>query len=335
MRTVHVLAIFLSLPSMAFGATHPDWPSYMRANRYKCPGPLDTLAKARALDIQGKSYRLSGYRMEISEGDNDNRIAIGVLGSIKSVSDNTQQNLDEALSWFRSEGVEWVVANGDLAIEEDDLERVLDTLGRNGAPTLLTLGNRESRSVFSRVYRSRAKQFPNLINGTWVRQVVADDVEFWTLPGYYAKDFVYQGAGCRYTDDDVRGLDRELVPAGSSPVVLVSHGPPRGRGPRSIDVVTDDSNVGDKAMTSLLVRAKIPFGLFGHILESGGRAVERDLATPVEPESPSPTLYVNAGSVSGDPWGMNDGSISHGMAMIVVIDEGKATYRVKRFERRL
>ena len=121
---------------MAFGATHPDWPSYMRANRYKCPGPLDTLAKARALDIQGKSYRLSGYRMEISEGDNDNRIAIGVLGSIKSVSDNTQQNLDEALSWFRSEGVEWVESNGDLAIEEDDLARVLDTLGRYGAPTL-------------------------------------------------------------------------------------------------------------------------------------------------------------------------------------------------------
>ncbi|MEM6733439.1 MAG: metallophosphoesterase [Myxococcota bacterium] len=326
--------LVLVAPISATAANHADWPSFMKANRYKCPGPFDTLSRERKVKLAGKRYVHRGYKLEVQSRDDDARVVIGVMSALKDVSKNTKQNVSDALAWFRSRGVEWVIVNGDIAIEELDLEDAIDLLGESGLPTLLVLGNSESRSSFARAYASRADKYPNLVNGTWVRQVVADDAEFWTLPGYYSKSFVYQGAGCRYKKEDVDSMRRSLDPAGEGPVVLVSHGPPRGKGVRSIDVITDKTNVGDEAMAELITKKGIPFGVFGHILESGGRAVSSDLKTPVAPEKRTPSLFLNAGSVSGDPWGMNDGSTSYGMAMLVVIDGGKATYEVKRFPSR-
>ncbi len=328
---ITLLALLFAPFSAAQAAEHRDWASFMKANRYKCPGPFDTLKKPRKVTLGGKSYRHDGYTLEIEKPDDDDRVVIGVMSALKDVTPNTRKNVEEALSWFRSRGAEWLVVNGDIAIEELALEDAIDVLGESGLPTLMVLGNSESRSSFARAYASKSKKYPNLVNGTWVRKIVADDAEFWTLPGYYSKSFVYQGAGCRYKQEDVEAMRKELLPSGATPVVLVSHGPPRGTGPRSIDVITDNSNVGDEAMSQLIKKENIPFGIFGHILESGGRAVAGDLATPVAQERASAALYVNAGSISGDPWGMNDGSTSYGMALLVIIDGGKATYEVKRF----
>lgn len=332
MWTRLTLTVLLLAPlSSATAAEHGSWASFMKANRYKCPGPFDTLASPRTVNLQGKRYRHDGYVLKVEETDDDDRIVIGVMSALKDVTPNTRQNVEEALRWFRSRGVEWLVVNGDIAIEELALEDAIDVLGESGLPTLMVLGNSESRSSFARAYASKSTKYPNLVNGTWVRKIVADDAEFWTLPGYYSKSFVYQGAGCRYKQEDVRAMAEALEPAGHAPVVLVSHGPPRGKGEGSIDAITDGTNVGDEAMAELIREERIPFGIFGHILEAGGRAVGQDLATPVKPERASTALYVNAGSISGDPWGMNDGSTSYGMAVLVVIEGGKATYEVKRF----
>ena len=45
----------------------------------------------------------------------------------------------------------------------------------------------------------------------------------------------------------------------------------------------------------------------------------------------STSFYLNAGSVSGDPWGMNDGSTSYGMAAVVTIDGKRGKFVFKRF----
>ena len=199
---------------------------------------------------------------------------------------------------------------------------------------LVTLGNSESVGSWARTYKEKASTYPNLINGVWVRQVIGDDVEFWTMSGYYDKRFVHQGAGCRYAEDDIDALRKNVHAEGSAPVVLVSHGPPLGEGEHALDWILDKKNVGDSLINELIDKEKVPFGLFGHILEAGGNAVTKDMKTPVKEGQKSDTLYVNAGSASGDPWSMNDGSTSYGMAMIVIIDGGKASYRVKRFESR-
>jgi hypothetical protein len=87
-------------------------------------------------------------------------------------------------------------------------------------------------------------------------------------------------------------------------------------------------------LTQLIEKKAIPFGLFGHILEAGGAAVGKDMASAVGKGKLAPNLYVNAGSASGDPLAMNDGGTSYGMAMLFVIEGDKARYDVKRFTAR-
>lgn len=311
-------------------AEHGSWKAYMKANRYKCPGPLDTLAKPRNITLAGKPYRHSGYRLEVLERDDDTAVKLGVVSAIKDVSFGTKHNIKESLAWFEKEGVEWILANGDLALEEFDLEEVIQILAEPGLPLLVVLGNSESVGSFARVFKTLQGRYPNLVNGVWVRQIVADDVEFWTVSGYHDKVFVYQGAGCRYDEADLKTLRTSLEASNGTPVTLVSHGPPRGRGSAALDWIADKQNVGDPLLAELISKKEIPFGIFGHILEAGGRAVGKGLTGSVPQGRSVASLYLNAGSLSADPWAMNDGSTSRGMALVVSIEAGKATYQVKR-----
>jgi Icc-related predicted phosphoesterase len=241
----------------------------------------------------------------------------------------------DTFAWFKERGVEWVVANGDLALDEFDLEEVLDTLAGSDLPVLIVLGNGESKGSFARAYRARYKKHPNLVNGVLIRQIVADDVEFWTIPGYYDKRFAHQGATCRYQEDDVQATQKNLEATGDRPIALVSHGPPAGKGKFALDWITSKENVGDEAMAKMILDKKIAVGLFGHILEAGGAAVGKDFSKPIKPGKEVPNLYINAGSASGDPWGMNSGKTSYGMAMVVTIAGGKASYQIKRYPNRI
>ncbi len=336
---IAVIVSFVAVvPFSAFVAradVQSSWDSYIKENRYKCPGPFDTLAKARNVQLSGKNYVHTGYKMVVENPDADTVVKIGVISAIKDVTEGTKLNFADAIAWFKSAGVEWLVANGDLALEEFDLEEVIDMLGRSGLPVLIVLGNSESKGSFARAYKDRSEKFPNLINGVLVRQIIADDVEFWTLPGYFDKRFAHAGAFCSYNEDHVTELGKTLKPGGMSPLALVSHGPPRGKGRQALDWVAAGENVGDETMAALIKSNKIPFGLFGHILEAGGAAVGTDMSKPVKSGTPIAELYVNAGSLSGDPWGMNDGSTSYGMAMLVTIKDGNATYETKHFPNRV
>src|SRR5439155_26001702 len=68
-----------------------------------------------------------------------------------------------------------------------------------------------------------------------------------------------------------------------SPVVLVTHGPPRQSGKLALDVTEDGHNVGAPDLATAIAEAKINFGVFGHILESGGRATDLEGKRPVKP----------------------------------------------------
>lgn len=308
---------------------HANWVQYLKTNRYQCPGPFDTLKKPRTMTLGGKTYVHSGYRLEVQNADADDTIKLGLLGSVKDASAPTKANLLASLAWFKQAGVEWIIANGDLGIEETDLEEVLRALAASDLPVLVLPGNSESRSMFARVYgRVNAA---NLVDGVFVRQIVADDIELWVLPGYYDEAFERQGAGCLYKSADIDAMLTNLKPAGKGPIALVSHGPPRGGGPLAPDFITDKRNVGDLELVRLIHASAIPFGFFGHIIEAGGSAVGADFATAVPPSTLAPALYVNTGSVSAEPWTMNDGSNCTGMAMIVTIRANQALYEIKRF----
>jgi Icc-related predicted phosphoesterase len=333
---ITTIALMMSLTAGAVHAAEfPTWDAYIKKNRYKCPGPFDTLTESRTVELAGKSYEHTGYKMVVKNPDADDKVVIGVVSAIKDVTPGTKKNLADAFAWFKKKGVEWIVANGDLALDEFDLEEVLDTLAGSGLPVLIVLGNSESKGSFARAYKERYEKHPNLVNGVLIRQIVADDIEVWTIPGYYDKRFAHQGATCRYQEDDVEETEDNLTASGDRPIALVSHGPPAGKGRNALDWISSKSNVGDEAMAKLIVKKNIAVGLFGHILEAGGSAVGKDFSKPIRPGKEVPNLYVNAGSASGDPWAMNDGKTSYGMAMVVTVQGGKASYQIKRYPNRI
>ena len=72
--------------------------------------------------------------------------------------------MQEMADWFRAEGVEWVVANGDLALSEFDLEQVYEVLASFQLPTLVMLGNSDSQGSWARLYRERAEKYTFIID---------------------------------------------------------------------------------------------------------------------------------------------------------------------------
>jgi len=328
--TLFGAAMLVLQVSSATAAEYASWDEYQKANRYVCPGPFDTLKTPLTLTLAGRTYRHTGATLAVQDGGVDTKLSIGVVSAIKDATAGTKQNLSAALAWFKKAGAAWVVANGDLALEEIDLQELLETLGNSGLPTLIMVGNSDSKSSFARVYKDVATRYPTLINGNLVRQVVLDQVELWTLPGYHDRAFVRQGAACLYGQADLDAL-AALTPTANRAVVLVAHGPPQGSGKGALDWMSDKKNVGDPAMTAFLQAHNIAFGAFGHILEAGGSAVGKDMSTPIGPGKLVASLYVNAGSVSADPWRQNDGSTAHGMAVLLSFDGGRAKYEVRRF----
>ncbi|MCK5689192.1 metallophosphoesterase [Myxococcota bacterium] len=325
-----LLVLIFSLPVLA--ADSPDWKSYMRTYRYVCPAPFAGMTPVE-IKLGAKTYIHTGSTLKVKGQDADKSMVIGIVSAVKDVSAATKKNLHESVAWFKASGVEWVVANGDLALEEFDLEEVLTILASSKLPVLAVPGNSESVGSFHRSVRAASGEYPNIVDGVWVRRIVADDVEFWTLPGYFDKRFLGEDASCRYDQKDTDLLAQQKA-EGDRPVVLVSHGPPKGKGRHAIDRISDRKNVGDTGINKVLKDNKISYGIFGHILEAGGRGVAGDQKTPVAPKKVSKTLHLNAGSLSGDPWPLLSGKTGYGIAMIMRIDENGASYEVKYFPHR-
>jgi Icc-related predicted phosphoesterase len=316
----------------ASAQSHANWEAYAATHGRSCPGPFDTFTTPRNLKLGGKSYTQTGYKVEVVQDaqDKDSDVVIGVVSAVKDLSAGTRRNFQLAMQWFASMDVEWVVGNGDLAIDEFDLEEVFAMFAQTGLPTILTIGNSESRGSWSRGFKSLAKH-PQVLNGNLVRQIIADDVEFWTMPGYHDKAFLRPGSGCRYREDDIKQAKAKLLPTRDRALLLVSHGPPRGKGNNALDLISDKKHVGDPWLSDWIGKSQISFGIFGHILEAGGRGVGANLKTRIRPKKYREKLYINAGSLSADPWGLHNGKTSWGMALVFRIKGKKAQYEVKHF----
>lgn len=89
----------------------------------------------------------------------------------------------------------------------------------------------------------------------------------------------------------------------------------------------DAGNVGDPDMADLLETVPVPFGIFGHILEAGGRATSNlKTGAPVKlPMRSWSTGCISTRAVLRPrPWGMLNGKQSYGMAAVLTVDGGKA-----------
>jgi len=162
-----------------------------------------------------------------------------------------------------------------------------------------------------------------------VRHVAFDDADLLSLPGYHDRRYIHCASGCQYFKQDVAAL-KPLASEAKSPVVLLSHGPPKGSAPTAVDQATEAGNVGDSNLNALILEANIPFGVFANIKEAGGRATDLDGTNVIREETLADKLYLNPGPADAIAWAMNDGTQSVGMAAVLRIEGKQAKYKVFR-----
>jgi hypothetical protein len=137
---------------------------------------------------------------------------------------------------------------------------------------------------------------------------------------------VHSDGACIYVQKDIDALAAALERPQGPPAILVAAVPPRGQDTRALDV-SEGQNLGDPRLAPLLRRA--PFGVFGQVWESGGRAVDGKGA-PVAPGAWSDQLYLNPGAADHTPWPMVDGSAVAGQAALLTIRGRRASWEPVR-----
>ncbi len=297
---------------------------YLKARRLKCTSEWFELATPVETTIGGRTYSYSGPALKAKQPDGDSVVTLGVLGAVKDFSEDAQKALAAFLKRFAKEKVDALVLVGDIAATEFEITQVLLTCAKTGLPVLAVIGNSEGRAAFNRAVLAALKVAPNVINFNIVRRVDLGGATLISLPGYRDKRFVHQTSGCLYKDRDLKALAR-MIKAAPAPVVLVSHGPPAGRGKRALDYAVEAGNVGDVGLGGLIKKCGVPFGLFSHILEAGGQAVD-DQDRPVKPGKWVKSLYINSGSVNPLRWQLNSGKLSCGMAAVFRVKADRASH---------
>ena len=329
------LTMCIALALLAAAAAAPGaYENYQIESETTCVGPADKAFDATDTWTSGGfTFSVAGARASVHAAEKPAAGRLGVLAAVKDFSPETQANLRSFLGAFRKAGVSAIVVDGDSASGVDDqdstLAELFGFLGAEGLPVYGIIGNSESRSAFNRALLTAFRAHPNVLNLDLVRRIEGDGFTLVSLPGYFDKRYIHESAGCRYKPEDTQELLR-LAKGAPSPVVLISHGPPLQEGRTALDVTEDGHNVGDPELAAAIAEARIHFGIFGHILEAGGRATDLAGRKTIKAGVPAPALYLNPGPAFADPWNLNNGGVSHGMAAILTIKNGKAEWQPLR-----
>lgn len=217
-----------------------------------------------------------------------------------------------------------------MARSLEDIVEIISILAESDLPVFVLSGNRECKTTFNSAMATLSEDFPNVFNMNAVRRVDLDDVDIISMPGYHDPEYVHcSWDKCLYYESDTLSLI-ELAKESNSPVVAISHGPPRQTDRNGIDVVSEGANVGNPALAAAIRKAGIPFGAFGNIQEAGGKAVNLDGTSQIAQNTFVESLYLNPGPADSMIWTMNDESESRGMAAVIHIVGKKAKYKVFR-----
>lgn len=318
----------LELPKDGYDA----YKKFADARGGDCVGPAGDLETPLDIEAGGHRYRLHGHRLTQLDADKDKILRVGVISATKDDRAETLAAMAKLISWLKRKKMDVLVVNGDIASHEIDVdEKIFPALAASGVLTIVVAGNTESCGYFNRAATKVAAEHPNLINGNYVRQIELEDGVLYTLPGYHDRRFVHTSGAAHYDKDDLFEL-RRMIRAGPGPKILVSHGPPKMKGRKGIDIASGAGHVGDPAMTDVIQGAKVKFGIFGHILEAGGRGSNLKGNRRRKPKKWHKSLYVNAGTANTDPWTMLNGKTSYGMGLLYEIKGNRARYRVHRLK---
>lgn len=333
-----LLLAALSLSARAEEAPAKDFEAYQDQYENTCVGPAEgRQTEPTKFTMGGFSYELNGGKGRItrlSKRAVEGEIRLGVLSSIKDDEEETRQNIDEFLAKFKAADVDAILVGGDTAINESEIEPILNRVAGLDVPVLVVIGNAENKSSFNRATLASHRAHRNVINVDFVRSIELDGWNMVSLPGYYDKRYTHQSGPCIYKPEDTRKL-KNIVAELKGPVVLLAHGPPKQAGKLAIDYVPDVGNVGDQDLSDVMAAAKIPFGIFGHILEAGAKATDPSGKKELKAGTWADALYLNPGSSNSLPWRLNTGEATYGTAAVLTLAGPKAKYEIHRAKQRI
>lgn len=248
-------------------------------------------------------------------------VRIGVLAGLKDADDDNLLVLKKLVAELQRRSADVLVADGDLGDNPDEQETLLGALAETGLPVLAVAGNREVRSDLDAAEAELRKKGAHLFDLSHDRIVDLGDATIASLPGTFERRQLHADGACVYGQKDLDALAEALGRA-PQPVVLVAALPPRGADKNALDV-SEGQNVGDPRLLPLLQHA--PFGIFGQVWESGGRAID-SMGKPVAPGVQSDRLYLNPGAADRTPWPMADGTTASGLAALLTVRGKKASW---------
>jgi Icc-related predicted phosphoesterase len=294
----------------------------------ECAAPIEPAA-ASQVQIANRRATLAGFKLSFEGPSPGGQIVFAALGPINEDSASNIAALKKYLKFFADQKADAILVSGDVGETPSAIAHVLKVLASSKLPVLVVAGNRECRADFAEGVAEAQREFKNVVNLNQVREVEFAEATVISLPGYHDPNFINCATGCRYyasTIDEVV----QMANRAKSPAVLVSHGPPRGEGSQALDYAISGGNVGDEQLSRAIRLAKIRFGVFSNIKEAGARATDLAGTTVMPPETPAASLYLNPGPADTTPWDMNDGSKSTGMAAVLAIKDGQASWRAFR-----
>jgi len=255
-------------------------------------------------------------------------LKLGVLGGLKDAADENVAHLRGLIGKLRDRGAEVLLTTSDVGDNLDEQLVLLGLLAEPKLPVLVVAGNREVRSELDAAEADLRKRGARLVDLSHTRVADLGDAVVVGLPGTMDKRLVHTDGACVYVQKDLDALASFLDRHNGPPVILAMAVPPRGKGKDGLDV-SDGQNVGDPRIVPLLTARRAPFGVFGQVWESGGRAVD-GAGIPVPPGKESDQLYLNAGAADRARWPMSDGSFVAGQAAVLSLQGRRASVEIVR-----
>ncbi len=309
-----------------------DFSAWEERYQFDCNAPFEHFSPADVKERKGWRFEHTGGTVKVTrlKARTGKKPVLGLLAGIKDLDPETRAMLDSFIAGFEKADVDAIVIGGDSSSDPDVLDQILEYLGKVTArPLLVVAGNMERGAALNfAILKQRKAGATHLLNLDVIRRYDGDGVDVIGLGGYHDKAYLHLAGGCIYKEKDLDALERAAAAADDT-VVLLTHGPPRQMGQQAIDYVPGADNVGDPHLKELITRAKISFGIHGHILEAAGRATDVT-GKPVAQKKLHPALFVNQGSANPLPWKLNDGTTSYGLAALLTIDGKKASYEIIR-----
>lgn len=326
MRFLSSLIVLLPMLALA-----DDFAAWEERNQFDCNGPFEHFEPADVKEVEGFRYEHTGGTVKVRRTKprgGAKKVVFGVLAGLKDLDPETKALVDGFLASFEKADADAIIVGGDTSSEPDQLEAILGYVaGATKRPILVIAGNMERGAALNyAVAKLRKGGALHLLNMDLIRRYDGDGADIASIGGYHDKAFLHLAGGCIYKDKDLDAVERAAM-AADDPVILLSHGPPRQKGQQAIDYVPGADNVGDARLSDIIKRAKIPFGISGHILEAAGKATDAS-GHPLPAKKPHPSLFLDQGSANPLPWKMNDGTTSYGLAAILTVQGKTASYEV-------